>query len=181
MPDVRALVLGGAAFLLASAGSGVRAETYDLSVSRIIDAPVDQVWDAWSDGDSIREWWGPKGFSAPVTEIAFEVGSRSIVCMQPQGGPLMCNSWTYTEIVPNERIAFDAGWVDEAGNEIDPRSMGLPPDIPAVVPHIISLRALSDSRTELTVSEFGYASEATVALSKAGLEQVLDKLEASLE
>ncbi|HEV7277674.1 MAG TPA: SRPBCC domain-containing protein [Devosiaceae bacterium] len=181
MSEARGLVVGAAVMVMTTAVSGAYAESYDLAVSRIIEAPVEQVWEAWSDGSRIRQWWGPSGFSAPVADVDFNVGSRSIVCMQPPDGPLMCNSWTYTEIVPNERIAFDAGWVDEAGNEIDPRSMGLPDDIPSIVPHIITFRPLSDSKTELTVSEFGYGSEATVALSKAGLEQVLDKLEASLE
>jgi uncharacterized protein YndB with AHSA1/START domain len=160
---------------VAAAGPG-----YDLVVKRVLEAPVERVWSAWSEGESIRQWWGPEGFTAPVANMDFREGGRSIVCMQPKGGPLMCNSWTYRKIVPGEEIAFDAGWTDAAGNQIDPRLMGLPDDIPEVVPHVIAFRALPDDRTELTVSEFGYGSPETVALSKAGLDQVLDKLAASL-
>ncbi|MNU11415.1 hypothetical protein D3C72_2592530 [compost metagenome] len=58
--------------------------------------------------------------------------------------------------------------------------MGLPADIPAVVPHVLELLALPNGRTKLRWNEFGYASQATVELSQDGLEQVLDKLAASL-
>jgi uncharacterized protein YndB with AHSA1/START domain len=163
-----------------SAGQAA-AQTHDLVVTRVLDAPVAEVWSAWSTAEGIMQWWGPHGFAVPVAEMDFREGGRSVVCMQPEGGPPMCNSWTYSELVPNERIAFDQGWTDEAGNEIDPRGMGLPEDIPTIVPHVIGFRALPDGRTELTVSEFGYGSAETVALSKAGLEQVLDKLTAALE
>ena len=86
-----------------SAGQAA-AQTHDLIVTRVFDAPVDKVWSAWSTAESITQWWGPLGFTVPVAEMDFREGGRSIVCMQPEGGPPMCNSWTYSEIVPNERI-----------------------------------------------------------------------------
>ena len=169
------------AALALAAGQAASAQGHDLAVTRQIDAPPEEVWRALTEAEAIREWWGPTGFTAPVVEVDPRVGGSTLVCMQPPGGPPMCNSWTYTAIEPPSRLAFDQGWVDEEGRTIDPATLGLPPDMPAIVPHVIELRPLADGGTELGWSEFGYASPEAVAMSRSGLDQVLDKLAASLE
>lgn len=168
----------GAGLMAATMGNAM---ALDLTVTRIINAPVDRVWTALTEADSIKQWWGPSGFTAPKVVTDVTVGGSTLVCMTAPGFPLMCNSWTYTEIVPGERLAFDNGWVDEDGNEVDPAGLGLPADIPAIVPHVLAVRALADGKTELSWSEFGYGSAETVAMSKMGLDSVLDKLAASLQ
>jgi uncharacterized protein YndB with AHSA1/START domain len=157
------------------------AMAFDLTLTRVVNAPQQQVWAALTEAEIIAEWWGPAGFTAPKVEADFRIGGATVVCMTAPGFPLLCNTWTYTEIVEGERIAFDQGWADEDGHVIDPDGLGLPADIPAVVPHVLALRALDDGRTELSWSEFGYASQATAEQSRLGLESVLDKLVASLE
>ena len=167
-------------------GAGVVALTMgdamalDLTLTRIVDASPEQVWRALTEADAIKQWWGPTGFTAPVVETEVRVGGASLVCMTGPGFPVLCNSWTYTEIIPGQKLVFDQGWVDEQGAPIDVRTMGLPADIPAIVPHVVEVLPLPDGKTELRWSEFGYASEATVQQSKGGLTQVLDKLVASL-
>jgi len=172
------LVLG--VILMAATMEGAMAETFNLTLTRVIEAPAEAVWRALTEAEAIKQWWGPRGFTAPVVETDMRVGGATLVCMTAPGFPVMCNSWTYTALVPNERMAFDNGWVDESGKVIDPTSLGLPSDIPAVVPHVLELKTLPDGKTELSWSEFGYASAETVALSRMGLESVLDKLVASL-
>ncbi len=152
----------------------------DLTLTRIVDAPPEQVWRALTEADAIKQWWGPAGFTAPVVKTDVRVGGASLVCMTGPGFPTMCNSWTYSEIVPGQKLVFDQGWVDEHGTPIDPGTMGLPADVPDIVPHVVEVLPLPDGKTELRWSEFGYASEATVQQSKGGLTQVLDKLVASL-
>lgn len=151
----------------------------DLIVTRLFDAAVDRVWHAWSDGDHVKQWWGPTGFTCPVANIDFRVGGTSLVCMRPPrefGGPDMYNSWTYTRIVPNERLEFVLDWADKDGNRVDPVSMGLPPFMPRDVRHVITFEPLGGDRTKMTVSEYGYSNDQLLDLSKAGLEQCLDKM-----
>ncbi len=57
--------------------------------------------------------------------------------------------------------------------------MGLPPGIPFEVRHVITFRAIGNQQTEMSVTEYGYTSDQVVDLSKAGLEQCLDKMAAS--
>jgi uncharacterized protein YndB with AHSA1/START domain len=172
------LVLG--VILMAATMEGAMAETFNLTVTRVVEAPAEAVWRALTEAEAIKQWWGPQGFTAPVVETDMRAGGATLVCMTAPGFPLLCNSWTYTALLPNERMAFDQGWVDETGARADPKAMGLPPDIPAVVPHVVELKPLPDGKTELRWSEFGYASAETVAQSRMGLESVLDKLVASL-
>ena len=34
-----------------------------ISLSRLYDAPLQAVWDAWTQPDEVAQWWGPRGFT----------------------------------------------------------------------------------------------------------------------
>ncbi len=153
----------------------------DLVVTRVFDAPVARVWRAWSEGECVMQWWGPAGFTCPVAKMDFREGGRSLVCMRAPkefGGQDMYSTWTYREIVPNRRIEFIHNFADSGGARMEPAQMGLPPGIPSDVRHVITFAARGDS-TEMTITEYGYTSDQARDLSKAGLEQCLDKMAAS--
>lgn len=53
-----------------------RSET-ELEVVRRFDAPVEQIWEFFSEGDRLRQWMlGPPGWSMPVCEMDFRVGGQ---------------------------------------------------------------------------------------------------------
>ncbi len=156
--------------------------TQGLVVTRVFDAPVEQTWRAWSESEHVMQWWGPTGFTSPLAKMDFREGGTSLVCMRAPkefGGQEMYNTWTYRKIVPKERIEFVLAWADKDGKRIEPSQIGLPPDMPSEVRHVITFEARPGGKTEMTVSEYGYASAQQVEMSKAGLEQCLDKLAAS--
>lgn len=160
------------------------APTHDVVSTRVFEAPAERVWRAWSEGEQVKRWWGPHGFTTPTADMDFREGGSSFVCMQApdeMGGQLFCNTWTYTRIEPHDRIEFTLHFTDRDRNRIDPADMpGMPPGIPNSVPHVITFNALDDDRTEMTLTETGYTTQQAHDTSKAGLEQVLDKLAASL-
>lgn len=153
----------------------------DLVFTRVFDAPVSEVWKAWSDPNYVMKWWGPTGFTSPSCKMDFREGGTTLVCMRaPQewGGQDMYNTWTYKKIVSNEYIEHYLDWADKDGNRIDPSSIGLPPDMPRDVRHVITFKDLGNNRTEMTVTEFGYTNEKQAEMSKMGMEQCLDKMQA---
>ncbi len=159
-------------------------DTKNLTVTRTFDAPVESVWKQWSDSDKVRKWWGPKSFTSPLAKMDFREGGVSLVCMRAPkefGGFDMYNTWTYKKIVPHERIELVLNFSDKDGNKLDPAKIGLPAGIPQDVPHVITFKALGDNKTELTVTEYGYTTDQAVEISKAGLEQCLDKMAESLK
>jgi uncharacterized protein YndB with AHSA1/START domain len=159
-------------------------QPHNVVVTRVFDAPVEQVWQAWSDPDRVMQWWGPEGFTSPSAAMDFREGGTSLVCMRAPaeyGGMDMYNTWTYTKIVPNERLEFLLRFADKDGQAHSPSAMGLPPGIPDRVPHVITFKPLDAHRTEMTVTEFGYADADTRDTSQAGLEQCLDKMARSFK
>ena len=149
----------------------------NMTVTRVFDAPVEQVWKAWSDPALVMRWWGPAGFTAPLARMEFREGGTSLVCMRTPDGHDLYNNWTYREIVPWQRITFVSTFADQDGINIHPSQAGLPEAIPPEVPHEVTFRALDANHTEVTVTEYGYPSEEVAALSRSGMEQCLDKME----
>jgi uncharacterized protein YndB with AHSA1/START domain len=152
----------------------------DLVVTRRFDAPVASVWNAWVEPEMVKQWWGPEGFTSPLARMDVREGGTSLVCMSAPAFGDLYNTWTYVKLVPNQLIEYILDWADKDGNRIDPTSIGMPPDMPRDVRHVVTFKAAGDNKTEMTVTEFGYKSEQMLELSRAGLEQCLDKMAASL-
>jgi uncharacterized protein YndB with AHSA1/START domain len=158
-----------------------QSETHDLTVTRRFDAPVEKVWKAWVDPEYVKQWWGPAGFICPLAEIDFREGGRSLVCMRAPtefGGQDMYNTWTYTMIEPMERFEYIQRFADRSGTALDPADVGIPSGVPKEVRSVNVFKAVGENETELTVTEYGFATDEAAGLSKQGLEQCLDKMAA---
>jgi uncharacterized protein YndB with AHSA1/START domain len=153
----------------------------DLFFTRVFDAPVEQVWKAWSDGEQVKGWWGPDGFSAPFARMDFREGGTSLLCMSsPQFGDHY-SLWQYQKIVSLKQIDYIHNLADKDGNKVDPVQVGMPADFPQDQLHSVTFQALDDHKTELTVTEYGWTVGQMMELSRMGMEQCLDKMEALLK
>lgn len=156
----------------------------EMVITCVFDAPVEQVWKAWSDSEQVKKWWGPTGFTSPLANMDFRVGGTSLVCMrapQEYGGMDMYNTWTYQKIVPMQQIEFIQHFTDQNGTILAPAAVGIPPGVPKEVRHVIAFKPINENQTEMTVTEYGYTSEQAHDLSKMGMEQCLDKMAASFK
>jgi uncharacterized protein YndB with AHSA1/START domain len=154
----------------------------DLVIKRILDAPVELVWKAWTDPEHVKRWWGPKYYSSPSCKIDLRVGGKFVFCMrapQEQGGQDMYSAGVYNEIVPLKRLEFTQGLSDRDGNRVDPAQVGMPPDFPKEIHTLILFKALGDM-TELTITEYEWPVGQMMVYSYAGMHQSLDKLGDSL-
>jgi uncharacterized protein YndB with AHSA1/START domain len=64
----------------------------DLVVTRIIDAPLELVWKAWTDPEHVMKWWGPKYYTSPSCKIDLREGGKYVFCMrapQEQGNRIL--------------------------------------------------------------------------------------------
>jgi uncharacterized protein YndB with AHSA1/START domain len=150
----------------------------DLVVKRIIDAPLELVWQAWTEPEHVRRWWGPKDYTSPTCEIDLRVGGKYIFCMrapQEQGGLDMYNSGVYQVIEPLRRLEFTQSLSDQEGNPIDPAQVGMPPDFPKEIYMVILFKA-KGGMTELTITESGWTPGQMYVYSLAGLHQTIDKM-----
>src|SRR5690242_9388241 len=106
-----------------------------LTIERIFDAPVAKVWEAWTDPEILKKWWGPKDFTAPSIQNDLRVGGKYLYCMHGSAGPGMpaqdyWSTGTYLEVVPMQKIVATDNFADADGNIIKPESVGMPGDWP---------------------------------------------------
>jgi uncharacterized protein YndB with AHSA1/START domain len=157
------------------------AQKKNIVLTRVFDAPPERVWKAWTQSEYVKQWWGPKGFTCPIAEMDVREGGKTRVCMQaPEeyGGQKMYNTWTYSRVVPNERLEYILNFTDKEWTVLKPAELGLPAGIPGDVPHEITLKDPGTGKTAVTVKEFGYTTEKEAELSRQGMEECLDKMAA---
>ena len=165
------------------AAATLNLENRDLVITRVFDAPVELVWKAWTDPEYVMRWWGPTGFTSPTCKIDFREGGKLVFHMRApkefQGPQDFYTSGVYKKIVPLKLIEFSQGLSDKDGNRIDPTTMGMPADFPKEIPSALAFKRVGD-KTELTVTEYGWAVGQMRDLSEAGMNQCLDKLAETL-
>ena len=91
-------------------------EGNDLSITRLIDAPVDRVWSIVT--ERLTEWWCPKPWTTEIVAMDWHAGGRSAMVMHGPNGERHAQEGVFLEVVPGERFVFtDAyavGWVPQA-------------------------------------------------------------------
>jgi uncharacterized protein YndB with AHSA1/START domain len=81
----------------------------DIAITRIYDAPVALVWDAWTDPAQTAQWWGPRGFSITTHSKELRVGGSWVYTMHGPDGKDWPNFTRYHEVVPQSRLVYDHG------------------------------------------------------------------------
>lgn len=81
-------------------------EEKDIVVSRLINAPRETVYKAFTDPKQMAEWWGPFGFTNPVCELDVKVGGKWRVEQKGPDGKIYKFGGEYKELIKNERIVW---------------------------------------------------------------------------
>ncbi len=86
-----------------------------LRIIRTFAAPRDRVFQAWTDPEKLKLWWGPPGFTTPVAEVDLRVGGRYRFGMKKSpDGELFYLSGAYREVRPPEKLVYTWRWENEA-------------------------------------------------------------------
>ena len=86
-----------------------------LVITRIFDAPISLVWQAWTDGEHIAKWSAPRGFTIPHSEGDLGPGGKLRCCMRGSDGRELWLGGVYREIVEEELLVMTHAWDDERG------------------------------------------------------------------
>jgi uncharacterized protein YndB with AHSA1/START domain len=91
----------------------------ELTFERTYAAPIEAVWDAWTQPELLRQWWGPEKTTVPECEVDLRVGGRiRIVMVAGEAmGKYAGTRWpmegTFTRIAPHHHLAYDArSWTE---------------------------------------------------------------------
>jgi uncharacterized protein YndB with AHSA1/START domain len=95
------------------------AQKLSLEVRRVIDAPPERVFEAWTQPAQIKQWMGADDdMEVPSATVELRVGGRFRIQIQRADGEFFTAVGTYREIKPPERLVFTWDWEkDGSGTE----------------------------------------------------------------
>ena len=145
----------------------VPAETgFVLRVSKHLKAPRPLVFKMFTDGAHLARWFGPLGHTCTECVVEPKVGGRFYAALNGPDGVLRRVRGVFTDVTPNQRLAFTWAWLDETG---EPRE----PDLNTVV--TITLEARGDE-TELNLRHDGFPNAERAGMHDKGWESSFDCL-----
>jgi uncharacterized protein YndB with AHSA1/START domain len=144
---------------------------YDIEVTRVVDAPPERVYKAFTDPDQFAEWYGPVGFPVDRATVELDawVGGRQRFAMVGDADPSMRTEFDgrFIEVVQNELLSSSGAWD------------GIPGQAGAWSSNLRVEFHDQDGRTRLVVRE-GPHPPGTADLGRQAWEMMLPKLESLL-
>ena len=90
----------------------------ELMLTRLIDAPREKLYRAWTDPTLLKQWFAPLPYTTPVAELDVRPGGSAFIVMRGPDGKDLPNHGVYLEVVPNQRLvstdAFVKAWEPSA-------------------------------------------------------------------
>ena len=85
----------------------------EIAITRICDAPVEAVWEAWTDPAQVAQWWGPRGFTLTTHSKDLRPGGHWIYTMHGPDGTDYANKTLYHEVEQYAKLVYDHGGNDD--------------------------------------------------------------------
>jgi uncharacterized protein YndB with AHSA1/START domain len=91
----------------------------ELIIERVSNASRELVWQAWTDPEMLKKWWGPENVTIPECEVDLRVGGKFYIVMEAgvAMGPYQGTKWPmlaeFTVIEPNSKLSYNAqAWTE---------------------------------------------------------------------
>lgn len=85
----------------------------EIRLVRTYDAPVEVVWDAWTDPEQVAKWWGPRGFTITTHAKELRPGGFWSYTMHGPDGVDYVNKTVYYEVEEFKKLVYDHGGGDD--------------------------------------------------------------------
>jgi len=85
----------------------------ELVITRLINAPIELVFKAWTDEKMLAKWWGPHGITNPVCQWNAEPGGKIYIDMKDVDGTVYPMDGEIHEVDPPRKVRFTAAALDE--------------------------------------------------------------------
>jgi len=79
----------------------------EIRISRLLNAPIELVWEVWTNPEHIKNWWGPDGFTNTIHIMDVKPEGRWEFVMHGPDGTDYKNKSVYKEISKPTKIVFD--------------------------------------------------------------------------
>jgi uncharacterized protein YndB with AHSA1/START domain len=144
----------------------VRAQ--EITVTRVLEAPRELVWRAFTEPDRLARWWGPPGWSTDPAEITIDLrpGGEFRLTSVSDEGERMPVAAVLREVSAPERLVMEepaeGNWHEGAVTEV-------------------RLTELGDGRTELVLRSTIRTGAEMASHAEAGVEASVARLAALVE
>ena len=91
---------------MTAAAKTVATSDRELVLTRLIDAPREKLYRAWTDPELLKQWFAPLPYTTPVAELDVRPGGANLIVMRGPDGNDLPNRGVYLEVVENERLVF---------------------------------------------------------------------------
>jgi uncharacterized protein YndB with AHSA1/START domain len=92
----------------------IRNDSNEIRLTRVYDAPVRAVWDAWTIPEQVEQWWGPRGFTLTTHSKDLRAGGTWRYTMHGPDGVDYPNVTKYLVVEPCEKLVYDHGGTDDS-------------------------------------------------------------------
>lgn len=79
----------------------------ELIISRILNAPINLVWEVWTNAEHIKNWWGPNGFTNTIHTMDLKKDGEWNLVMHGPDGTDYKNKSVFKEIVKYKKIVYE--------------------------------------------------------------------------
>lgn len=146
-----------------------------ISIERTFNLPLDTIWRAWTEPESMKKWWGPKEYTCPDCTIDFKIGGKFLASMQAADGKKIWSTGTYKEIVPLKKIVNTDSFADGNGNVVPASYYKMPGDW-GIELQVTTKFEEVDGKTNISLQHAGLPAEISEECMK-GWQSSFDKLE----
>ena len=151
----------------------------DLVINRVFSLPVHKVWQALTEAEQFKKWWGPKDFSCPSAKMEARVGGKYLACMRGPDGKEYWTTGVVKELTPEKKLVVTDNFSDEKGNIKSASEYGMPGDWPQQLLITFELQE-ADGATKLRLQHEGIPDEVHDECVK-GWNESFDKLEKNIK
>lgn len=148
----------------------------EIEFERTFDASLETVWQAWTDPEKLKAWWGPDNVSIPECEVDLRVGGRIYIVMEAGEamGEYKGTRWPmegkYTVVEKNAKLSYAVkAWTEgqEGTTEID--------QVTELV--LADENGKTKMKLKATINKTGPDAKMAVEGMQWGYNQQLDKLD----
>ena len=88
----------------------------ELVITRVVNAPRELVWRAFTEAERLAQWWGPAGYTMLVRTLDFRPGGLFHYSMRSPDGQIMWGRFVFREIQAPEHMVYVTSFADAQGN-----------------------------------------------------------------
>ncbi|HEX5430122.1 MAG TPA: SRPBCC domain-containing protein [Patescibacteria group bacterium] len=147
----------------------------EVTFEKTYDAPIEKVWQAWTDPEMLKQWWGPENVIIPECEVDLRIGGKFYIVMEAGEamGPYKGTKWPmdakFTVVEPKSKLAYSSkAWTEGAADE-----MMIEQDTQL---ELSEENGKTKLKLKASVNKIGPGAQMATQGMQAGFTQQLDKL-----